>query len=198
LQGPDVLRLTPIKAGAGSKTRISSMPTLAPYPAHLLRQRKLADGRTVLVRPVRPQDEAAEQAFFAGLSAETRRLRFQRFAGALTPELMRFYTHIDYDRHMAFVCETDGRIVGEARYVANPGTRSCELGIVVADDWHHTGIAQLLLDALMRAAQARGFESIEGLVLAENRDMLEFVRQLGFEIEPMPQEPTLVRVAKKL
>ena len=170
----------------------------AAYPAHLLRQRRLADGRTVLIRPVRPEDQPAEREFFAGLSPQTLRLRFQRFTGPLTDELMRFYTHIDYDRHMAFVCEADGRIVGEARYVANPGTRSCELGIVVGDAWHHTGIAQLLLDALMRAAHARGFETLEGLVLAENRDMLDFVRELGFEIEPMPQEPTLVRVAKKL
>jgi acetyltransferase len=174
------------------------MPGLASYPAHLLRQRRLADGRTVLIRPVRSQDQAAERDFFAGLSPETRRLRFQRFTGPLTDEVMRFYTHIDYDRHMAFVCEAGGRIVGDARYVADPGTRSCELGIVVADDWHHTGIAQLLLDALMRAAHARGFETMEGMVLAENADMLDFVRELGFDIEPMAQEPTLVRVAKKL
>lgn len=170
----------------------------AAYPAHLLRQRRLADGRNVVIRPVRPSDEAAEREFFAALSEHTRRLRFQRFTGAITSELLRFYTHIDYDRHMAFVCEADGRIVGEARYVASPGTRLCELGIVVADNWHHTGIAQLLLDALMRAAHARGFEAMEGLVVAGNRDMLDFVRDLGFEIEPMPQEPTLVRVVKKL
>lgn len=170
----------------------------AEYPAHLARQRRLADGAVVLIRPVRRDDEAGERAFFAGLSAEARRLRFQRFTGEITDELMRFYTQIDYDRHMAFVCEAGGRLVGEARYVANPGTRSCELGIVVADDWHHTGIAQLLLDALMRAAHARGFETMEGLVLAQNRDMLDFVGQLGFEVQPMPEEPTLVRVVKKL
>ncbi len=151
-----------------------------------------------MIRPVQPADEAAEREFFAALSEETRHRRFQRFTGAITDDLMRFYTQIDYDRHMAFVCEADGRIVGEARYVASPGTRICELGIVVADDWHHTGIAQLLLDALMRAAHARGFEAMEGLVLAGNRDMLDFVTDLGFEIEPMAQEPALVRVVKKL
>jgi acetyltransferase len=188
----------PVKGRAARVNNNESMLAAAPYPAHLLRQRRLGDGRTVVIRPVRPEDEPAERVFFGALSGETRRLRFQRFSGPLTDDLMRFYTRIDYDRHMAFVCETDGRIVGDARYVADSGARTCELGIVVADDWHHTGIAQLLLDALMRAAHARGFESMEGLVLAENRDMLDFVRQLGFEIEAMPQEPTLVRVRKKL
>ena len=168
------------------------------YPAHLARQRLLRDGRTVLIRPVRADDQPREREFFAGLSGDTQRLRFQRFTGTITPELMRFYTHIDYDRHMAFVCEADSRIVGDARYVANRGTRSCELGIVIADGWHHTGMAQLLMDALVRAAQARGFETMEGLVLSDNADMLGFVRELGFEARATPEDPALVRVTKKL
>lgn len=170
----------------------------APYPADLARQRRLGDGRTVLIRPVRADDQQAERAFFARLSSNTRWLRFQHFTGAITDALMHFYTHIDYERHMAFVCEFQDEIVGEARYMANPGARSCELGIVIADDWHHTGIAQLLMGALMRAARTRGFQTIEGLVLADNTDMLSFVKELGFALEPLPQEPTLVRVVKRL
>ena len=171
---------------------------LAEYPAHLLRVRRLADGRAVLIRPVRADDDGLEREFFSGLSEEARQLRFQRYTGVLSDELIRFYTHVDYARHMAFVCEHEGHIVGEARYVANPGTRSCELGIVIADDWHHSGIAQLLIDALMRAANARGFEVMEGLVLSENREMLGFVRELGFDLFPAPQDASLVRVVKRL
>jgi acetyltransferase len=161
-------------------------------------RRQLADGRTVLIRPVRAEDQASEREFFAGLSRETRRLRFHRVTGALPDALMHFYTHIDYDRHMAFVCESEGRIVGDARYFANSGLRSCELGIVIADDWHHSGIAQLLMQALIGAARARGFETMEGLVLSENRDMLDFVRELGFEARVAPEDPELVRIVRKL
>jgi len=39
---------------------------------------------------------------------------------------------------------------------------------------------------------------MEGLVLRENRDMLRFVKALGFEATPDPAEPTLTRVEKKL
>ena len=170
----------------------------ARYPAHLVRQRLTRDGRAVVVRPVRAEDQAGLGAFFGALSDKTRRLRFQRFTGAITDALMRFYTHIDYDRHMAFVCEADGRLVGDARYVGNPGTRSCELGLVVADDWHHTGAALLLMQALMSAAQERGFVTMQGLVLAENRDMLDFVRELGFEAHAADEDPSLVRVVKNL
>lgn len=170
----------------------------AAYPAHLARERRLADGRAVLIRPVRPDDASAEWMFFSGLSENARRLRFQRSGGAVNEALMRFYTQIDYARHMAFVCEHEGRIVGDARYVANPHQRSCELGIAVADDWHHTGIAQLLLDALVRFARARCFETLEGLVLAENTDMLDFVREQGFAIRPAAEDPTLVRIVRRL
>ena len=168
------------------------------YPAHLARHRQLAGGRTVLVRPVRATDDAAEREFFTGLSERTRRMRFQRFSGAVTDELMHFYTHVDYDRHMAFVCEFDGQVVGDARYVAHPGTRTCEFGIVIADEWHHSGIAPFLMQALTRAAHAHGFETIEGLVLADNADMLGFVKELGFEVQPSAEDPSLVRITKKL
>jgi acetyltransferase len=175
------------------------MEVTAPrYPAALAQRRRLTDGRTVLIRPVRAEDQASEREFFAGLSSETRRLRFQRFTGALTDELMRFYTHIDYERHMAFICEWEGRIVGDARYIANPGLRSCELGIVIADDWHHSGLAQLLMQARIGAARARGVETMEGLVLSDNRDMLDFIRELGFEARVVPEDPALARVVRQL
>lgn len=145
---------------------------MADYPLHLVRRRKLADGREVVVRPMRAEDAAAEREF---------------------------PTRVDYDRHMAFVCEAaDGAIVGNARYVVNPDGRSCEFGIVVSDDWRHSGVAQLLMEALFRAARARKLDTMEGLVLSENRDMLEFIRALGFESSTEPADPAQVRVVKKL
>ena len=158
----------------------------------------LADGRAIVIRPVSEDDAPAERAFFGSLSPGTRRLRFHQWTDAVNDGLIRFYTHIDHDRHMALVCEHAGQIVGEARYVGNPGGRSCELGIVVADDWHHTGIAQLLMSALLDAARARGFRTMEGLVLRENSDMLDFVNTFGFEIQLAPEEPATVRVVKRL
>lgn len=168
------------------------------YPAHLARSHRLADGRRVVIRPIRPQDEPLEREFLERLAPDTRRRRFTRYAGAADSELAHFHAHIDYERHMAFVCDAGGELVGDARYVANPDRRSCEFGIVVADDWHHTGIAQLLMDALIRAARARGFETMAGLVLGENADMLAFARSLEFELAPAPEQPGLVRAVRKL
>lgn len=172
---------------------------MAEYPLHLARRRALGDDRTVLIRPIRPEDEPRTREFYEQLSGESRLLRFMTFAHAMSDKLVHFFTHIDYDRHMAFVCEAqDGALVGEARYLANADGRSCEFGVVVADDWRHSGVAQLLMDALIRAAQARKLDTMAGLVLSENRDMLQLARALGFELSPDPAQPSLVRVTRKL
>ena len=156
----------------------------------------------MLHRPIRPEDELHEQRFLARLSPDARRKRFQQWAGRIDGELAHFYTNIDYDRHMAFVCaardEQGDRLVGEARYIANPGGESCEFGIVVADDWQHTGVAQLLMRDLMHVAAERGIQTMASLVLASNAGMLDFARELGFALAPAAEDPRLVRITKTL
>jgi len=39
---------------------------------------------------------------------------------------------------------------------------------------------------------------MEGLVLAGNREMLRFVRALGFDVRSTPEDPRTVRIVKKL
>jgi acetyltransferase len=171
---------------------------MADYPADVASEHRLADGRTVLIRPIRADDETEEQRFFAGLSDEAKSMRFMKFVGALNERLIHSFSHVDYEARMAFVCEHKGRIVGEARYSALPYERSCDFGIVIADDWHRSGIAGLLMDALIRHARAQGFDTMEGMVLRLNHPMLKFVRALGFELLPLPLDPTLVQVLKSL
>jgi acetyltransferase len=173
-----------------------------PYPWHLARERVLADGRPVLVRPVHPEDLPHEASFLAHLSPETRRTRFQRLSGPDLKALARFYTHVDYQDHMAFVCTArEGAreiIVGDARYLANPDGASCEFGIVVADDWRHAGVAQHLMRALMARAKEQGLRSISSFVLRDNQDMVDFARSLGFAVEALPLEPDRLRIEKTL
>jgi len=176
---------------------------MAEYPAQLAHQHRLFDGRTVTIRPIRPQDDLLERDFIAtGMSGESRYLRFQKWVGAPSDKLIHFLTDVDYDRHMALVCTAregeDERIVGEARYVANPDGKSCEFGIMIADAWHKSGIAGLLMDDLIRAARGKGLQTMEGIVLRNNATMLKFVRALGFEVHHVPEDPVNARVIKAL
>lgn len=145
------------------------------------------------VRPVRRDDAPRLEAFFDGLSPETRRLRFLGRAADT-----RGFADVDQERHVAFVCERDGRIVGDARYLVNPGGESCEFGIVVEDAARGSGAARALMQALIDAARRRGIERMKGLVLAENARMLRFAQSLGFELEAVPDEPDLLRVTRRI
>ena len=175
---------------------------MADYPSHLVREHRLFDGRKVIIRPVRNDDGALARDFLTGLSGENRYLRFQKWVQAPSEKLIHFLTDIDYDKHMALVCIASDagreRLVGEARYVADSGGWTCEFGIMIADDWHNTGIAGLLMADLIAAARKRGFAIMEGLVLSHNSAMLRFARGLGFEIERVPENFSTMRITKTL
>jgi len=175
---------------------------MSDYPTELIRGHRLHDGRSVTIRPIRADDEERVREFLAGTSEDSRYLRYHKWVHSPSDKLVHFMTDVDYDRHLAFVCtvDTDGRerLVGEARYVANPGGESCDFGILIEDAWRKTGIAGLLMEALIRAARARGFGSMEGLVLSENTAMLRFAHALGFEVVPEPGDLTTMRIVLRL
>jgi acetyltransferase len=50
------------------------------------------------------------------------------------------------------------------------------------------------MEHLLDYARAEGLGKIEGLVLAENAEMLAMVRELGFSVGREPGEPGLTRV----
>jgi acetyltransferase len=175
---------------------------MAVYPANLIHEHRLADGRTVTIRPIRPDDGTREKDFLTALSGESRYLRFQRWVAAPSDDLIHFLTDVDFERHLALVCtaprDHDEELVGEARYVANPNGKSCEFSIVIADAWQKSGIAGLLMDALIRAARERGLTHMEGLVLSSNVAMLRFAHALGFEVSAVPEDRTTMRIVKRL
>lgn len=69
---------------------------------------------------------------------------------------------------------------------------------MIADAWHKSGIAGLLMESLIRVARERGLTSMEGLVLRSNPPMLRFARALGFEVHSVAEDPLTLRIVKKL
>ena len=63
----------------------------------------LLNGTTVTIRPIRTDDSGMEQEFIRHLSKESRYFRFMASLRELSPKKLKFFTEIDYDRHMAFV-----------------------------------------------------------------------------------------------
>jgi acetyltransferase len=174
-----------------------------PYPIDFAGEHVLHDGTRLTIRPIRPEDAVLEREFVNGLSERSRYLRFMLSLKSITPQMVSRFTQIDYDREMALVAivpraEGGDRQIAVARYVTYPDGRTCEFAIVVADDWHHKGIATELLARLIEIARDRRLESIDGIVLRENKGMLGLARQMGFTQQAVPDDPQLARVSLTL
>lgn len=132
------------------------------------------------VRPVRPEDPAALGEFFAGLSVESRYLRF--FA-PVTPAYGLLHLLSGGPANVdAIVAVADGVIVGHAMAADGPedhgdpcGARVTDVGVVVADAWQRRGVGAALMRTLVTRAQTRGVAALALDVLPGNRVVLAMI-----------------------
>ena len=172
------------------------------YPFELIETLRLKSGRSVLVRPIHPQDEPLVQSFVRGLSPRSRYFRFHNAIRELDPRMLRAATHVDYRRHLALIAEWfDGDAeteIGAARYaVRQEDERTADFAVAVADAWQRQGLARGLLERLMRIAASRGVRRLTGDVLENNHAMLGLAADFGFDIAPS-EEPGVLVVAREI
>ncbi|GJE36346.1 bifunctional acetate--CoA ligase family protein/GNAT family N-acetyltransferase [Methylobacterium persicinum] len=171
---------------------------IRPYPAEWVRSLNVKD-RTVLVRPVRPEDEDLFRTFFEGLDPESLRLRFFGPVRAFSHVFLARLTQLDYARAIAFVAvevDPDGkeRMLGAVRLHADANHDSGEYAIGVGRDARGTGLAFALMRLMIDWARSEGIRRVEGSVLAENRAMLAVCRRLGFTQMRDPDDPGVLKV----
>ncbi|MEI7613846.1 MAG: bifunctional acetate--CoA ligase family protein/GNAT family N-acetyltransferase [Betaproteobacteria bacterium] len=185
-----------------SGDRYSHM-AIHPYPAHLEQEWEQPDGRTITIRPIRPEDSDMEQAFVKNLSDESKYYRFMDTLRELTQAMLVRFTQIDYDREMALVATILGDYgqeiqIGVARYVTNPDGETVEFALAIADDWQKHGVGRKLMSALIDVARQKGYRAVVGDVLAMNSKMFRLMSTLGFTIHPHPEDPSVKRVVCSL
>jgi acetyltransferase len=165
---------------------------IMPYPIRYITPWKLKDGTEVLLRPIRPEDEPLEAELIRGFSDETSRFRFFHVIRDITHEMLVRFCNIDYDREMAIIAEhTEGgkkRNIGVGRLIIEPGEKRAEFAVVVADEFQGKGLGTKLLDMLIGIGEDKGLESIYGIVLRDNKKMMNLCRALGFDIRHGPEE----------
>ena len=160
--------------------------SIRPYPIELVEIVTLKNNTQATLRPIKPEDEQAHQAFDQSLNKED---RYKRFFGELPQfnhDQLAKMTQIDYDREMAFiVCqrfEGKTRTLGVSRVIMDPDNLHAEFAIVVRSDCQGLGLGRILMTAAINHCKRQGVESIEGITLPENTGMIELARKLGFKI----------------
>lgn len=154
----------------------------------------LPGGRAVRLRALAASDRAAEQAFFNGLSLDSRHQRFHFGLRELSPALLKLLTDVDQRLHRAWVVEVDGAVIADARFVCGPELpAAAEFALAVADDWQGRGLGRRLMAHLIAQARRQGVQRLFGDVLAGNRRMLGLMREFGAELQAHPDDAEVVR-----
>nr|MBP8272725.1 GNAT family N-acetyltransferase [Sphaerotilus sp.] len=196
---------------AGPTARDYNHLAILPYPSSYEREWPMKGGDLYTIRPIRPDDADMLQAFTRGLSEESRYFRFASAMHELPARMLARYTLIDYDREMALVAvhvdrrpgddgvfvETE-QIIGVSRFITNPDQTTCEFSLVVSDAYKGQGLGSRLMLSISDFARHKGLSQIEGLVLANNPNMLRLMRGLGYEVRPFPEDPDFKLVVKAL
>jgi len=168
------------------ESAVNTGPAIRPYPAELQEHFRYG-GRDLLVRPIRADDLLLYRAFLAQITAQDLYTRFLVGVHELPEAEIMHFTHIDYDREMAFlVLGQSGagaqEILGVARACADRDNLAAEFAVLVRSDLKGCGLGSLLMDKLIRYCRARGINRLWGTVLRENAAMLQLSKSLGFRV----------------
>ena len=171
--------------------RLSAAPidpyrlAIQPYPQALEAAATLRNGRPVLFRPIRPEDEAAHYAFLSQMSEQDLVYRFFHYVKELPRRDMARLTQIDYDREMAFIASATGadgkpETLGVVRAVAAPDSHVAEFAIIIRSDLKGQGLGSGLLRKMIDYSAARGIRTFTGDVMYDNQPMLNLLKAFGF------------------
>ncbi len=170
---------------------------IRPYPRELEEEIRLQDGRSLWLRPVRPEDEPSMQRAFATLTPEEIYLRFFAPLKTLGHAMAARFTQIDYERQISFILTTHGapgttEFLGAVSLDCDADLASGEFSILVHHSVTGQGLGQHMMEKIIAWGRARGLRVITGEVLAQNARMLDLCRRLGFTLESRPGDASVL------
>jgi acetyltransferase len=158
---------------------------IRPYPQELVEHFEW-QGRTLTLRPIRPEDEGQHQAFLERIEPTDIRMRLFYTRRTMERRELARLTQIDYEREMAFLVtapRVDGggeETLGVVRAFVDPDNEEAEFGILIRSDTKGAGLGRRLMVKLIGYLKARGTQRLVATVLRENTAMLALAESLGF------------------
>ena len=164
---------------------------ISPYPKKYEALWNLRDGRSVLLRPIKPEDEPLWLEMFQNFSEESIRYRFFQIIKDTPHEVRVRYCNIDYDREIAIVAELteEGRrkILGVVRLIIEPNGKTGEIAFIIADPWQHLGLGTKMVDYMIEICKDRALEQIYGIMLSDNHRAIKLMKKMGFNVEHLDE-----------
>ncbi len=171
----------------------ADLPRLAirPYPRQYVRPFTAKNGETLLIRPIRGEDEPLVRVFHRHLSDQSVFLRyFQNLTleQRVTHDRLVRMCFIDYDREIALVVEREAgaggqpEIVGVGRLSKVRNSDEAEFAMIMRDDMQGLGLGTELLRRLIEIGRREDIGQIVAYTLPENGGMRHIFKRLGFNL----------------
>ncbi|CAM3088149.1 bifunctional acetate--CoA ligase family protein/GNAT family N-acetyltransferase [Vibrio rarus] len=163
----------------------TSRRTLAirPYPVELESQFTLHNNQSLLLRPIRPEDEPLHAQFINNVSKEDLYKRFFSDVGEFDHQALANLTQIDYDREMALVLESDAGIVGVVRAITDIRSNSAEFAVLIRSDMKGQGLGRILMQSIIDYCRDKHITRLEGMTMPSNKGMVSLAQKLGFSTQ---------------
>lgn len=168
------------------------IPKLAirPYPKRYLHTFKLDEKTSVMIRPIRPEDETMIKKFYQDLSKKTLMQRFfkeWKFDELVAHDRLSKICYTDYDREIALVVEYKSSVknkefLAAARLAKMAGGKKGAFALIVKDKWQHKGLGRELLQNLITIAKDEKLEKLIAQMLPENNAMQNLCKNAGFHL----------------
>ena len=148
---------------------------------------KLRDGRTVLLRLIKPEDELLWLEMFQNFSEESVRYRFFCLIKDTPHKVRARYCDIDYSKEIGIVAELEeeGRqkILGVVRLEIESERKEGEMAFIVADPWQGLGLGSQMIDHMIEICKYKGLETVYALTLPNNNKTIRLLKKRGFTIQ---------------
>ncbi|MEZ0226924.1 MAG: bifunctional acetate--CoA ligase family protein/GNAT family N-acetyltransferase [Alphaproteobacteria bacterium] len=173
---------------------------IRPYPQQWERKETLKNGRNIILRPIRPEDEHLYGTFLQKMDKDDLRLRLFSQSQTLTHEFIARLTQIDYARAMAFVAldPATGELLGVSRLAADPDYKRAEFAVIVRSDLKKQGIGFTLMQRLLDYARTEAIGELWACILRENTAMLQMCKEMGFLLQQSEADRDLMRASLSL
>ncbi|MBU0637384.1 MAG: GNAT family N-acetyltransferase [Planctomycetes bacterium] len=172
-------------------------PPRRPYPAQWESTFKMKDGRTVFVRPIRPDDEPLMKDMFYSFSEQTVYLRYHALLKSMPHNKLQVFCNIDYETEMTLIALVGApgneEVISVGAYAADPAKLSAEVAFTVRDGFQRQGLGSYLFHQLVKVGLSHGIRRFDASVLVENIGMMTVFHRSGL-ITETSTEVGVVRV----
>ena len=165
-------------------------PAIRPYPTQYVKGWKTKTGTSVLIRPIRPEDEPLMVKFHESLSRASVYLRYFHMVGlderVAHIRLMQ-QCFVDYDREMALVADFrnlqsgEHEILAVGRLTKERDKSDAEVAVVVTDAHQGAGLGTELVRRLIEVGRDEKLARIVARILPENEAAESLVNKLNFQ-----------------